>query len=144
MTEQHDYNRHLIEEFRASRQAAGGPMAGRPLLLLTTIGAKSGQRRTTPMMSIPDGDRWLVIASNAGAATHPDWYRNLVAHPQVTVEVGADTFDATAIVLEGEERARIWSSIVQRYPFFADHQAKITRQIPVIALARRGEPTTGA
>ncbi len=144
MTKQHDYNRHLIEEFRASRQAAGGPMAGRPLLLLTTIGAKSGQRRTTPMMSIPDGDRWLVIASNAGAATHPDWYRNLVAHPQVTVEVGADTFEATASVVEGEERARLWSSIVERYPFFADHQAKITREIPVIALTRRGEPTAGA
>ena len=143
MTEQHDYNRHLIEEFRASRQVVGGPMAGRPLLLLTTTGAKSGQRRTTPVMSIPDGDRWLVIASNAGAATHPDWSRNLVAHPQVTVEVGTDTFDATASVLEGEERARIWSSIVERYPFFADHQAKITRQSPVIALAPRGEPLAG-
>lgn len=143
MTEQQDYNRRLVEEFRASRQVVGGPMAGRPLLLLTTTGAKSGQRRTTPVMSIPDGDRWLVIASNAGAATHPDWYRNLVAHPQVTVEVGTDTFDATASVLEGEERARIWSSIVERYPFFADHQAKITRQIPVIALAPRGEPLAG-
>ena len=144
MTEQQDYNQSLIEEFRASRQAGGAPMAGRPLLLLTTTGAKSGQRRTTPMMSLHDGDRLLVIASNAGAPTHPDWYHNLVAHPQVTVEVGADTFDATAVVLEGAERARIWSDIVARYPFFADHQAKITRQIPVIALIRRDEPTAGA
>lgn len=144
MTEQQDYNRRLIEEFRASRQAGGNPMEGRPLLLLTTIGAKSGQRRTTPMMSIPDGDRLLVIASNAGAPTHPDWYRNLVAHPQVTVEVGTDTFDATAVVVEGEERARLWNSIVARYPFFADHQAKITREIPVIALMRRGKPSASA
>jgi deazaflavin-dependent oxidoreductase (nitroreductase family) len=144
MTEQQDYNRRLIEEFRASRQAGGTPMAGRPLLLLTTTGAKSGQRRTTPMMSIPDGERLLVVASNAGAPTHPDWYHNVVAHPQVTVEVGADTFDATAIVLEGEERAQIWSSIVARYPFFADHQAKISREIPVIALMQRSEPSASA
>jgi deazaflavin-dependent oxidoreductase (nitroreductase family) len=96
------------------------------------------------MMYIPDDDRLLVIASNAGAPTHPDWYRNVAAHPRVTVEVGTDTYDATAIVVEGEERVRIWSSIVERYPFFADHQAKITRQIPVIALMRRGASSVGA
>src|SRR6266516_188800 len=137
MTEQNNYNRQLIEEFRVSRSKAGGPFEGRPLLLLTTTGAKSGQPRTTPMMYIPDGDRLLVIASNVGAATHPDWYRNLVAHPQVTVEVGTESFDATAIVTEGEERQRLWARIVELYPFFAEHQAKTTRQIPVIALSRR-------
>ncbi len=73
MTDQNTYNRQLIEEFRADRGKNGGPMAGRPLLLLTTTGAKSGQLRTTPMMYIRDGDRLLVIASNAGAPTHPDW-----------------------------------------------------------------------
>ncbi|TME01188.1 MAG: nitroreductase family deazaflavin-dependent oxidoreductase, partial [Chloroflexi bacterium] len=92
MADQNDYNRQLIEDFRANRGKNGGPFAGRPLLLLTTTGAKSGQRRTTPMMFIPDGDRLLVIASNVGAPAHPDWYRNLVAHPDVTVEVGAETF----------------------------------------------------
>src|SRR5579872_7453888 len=137
MTDQRDYNRNLIEQFRAERGNVGGPMAGRHLLLLTTTGAKSGQRRTTPMMYIPDGDRLIVMASNAGAPAHPDWYRNLVAHPDVTVEVGAETYDATAIVTEGAERQRIWDMVVEQYPFFIEHQAKITRQIPVIALERR-------
>ena len=136
MTDQNDYNRQLIEEFRATRSKRGGPLDGRPLLLLTTIGAKSGQRRTTPMMYISDGDRLLVIASNIGAPKHPDWYHNLVTHPDVTVEVGLDTFDATAVVMAGAERQRLWARIVELYPFFAEHQAKTTRQIPVIALER--------
>ena len=137
MADQNDYNRQLIEDFRANRGKNGGPFAGRPLLLLTTTGAKSGQRRTTPMMFIPDGDRLLVIASNVGAPAHPDWYRNLVAHPDVTVEVGTETFDATAVVTQGAERDRLWTRIVELYPFFTGHQAKTTRQIPVIALSRR-------
>jgi deazaflavin-dependent oxidoreductase (nitroreductase family) len=138
MSDQNAYNRQLIEEFRATRSIPDGPMAGRSLLLLTTTGAKSGQSRTTPMMYVPDGDRLLVIASNAGAPAHPDWYRNLVAHPEVTVEVGNETFAAIAVVLEGAERQRLWSRIIELYPFFADHQAKIARQIPVIALERHG------
>ena len=137
MTDQNDYNRQLIEEFRANRNKAGGPFEGRALLLLTTTGAKSGKRHTTPMMYIPDGERLLVIASNAGALTHPDWYHNLVAHPDVTVEVGSETFEATAIVTQGAERDALWTRIVELYPFFAEHQAKISRQIPVIALSRR-------
>ena len=137
MADQNDYNRQLIEDFRANRGKSGGPFAGRPLLLLTTTGAKSGQRRTTPMMYIPDGDRLLVIASNVGAPAHPDWYRNLVAHPDVTVEVGTETFGATAVVTQGAERDRLWIRIVELYPFFTGHQAKTTRQIPVIALSRR-------
>ena len=92
MTDQQAYNRKLIEEFRASREIDATPMNGRPLLLLTTIGAKSGEQRTTPMMTFPDGDQFIVIASNMGAAAHPDWYRNLVAHSEVTVEVGKETF----------------------------------------------------
>ncbi len=138
MFDQNTYNRQLIEEFRANRGKSGGPMEGRPLLLLTTTGAKSGQLRTTPMMYIPDGDRLLVIASNAGAPVHPDWYRNLVAYPEVTVEVGNEIFEAIAIVTEGPERQRLWTRVVELYPFFADHQAKVTRQIPVIVLERRG------
>src|SRR6266568_8889767 len=137
MTDQNDYNRQLIEEFRANRNKAGRAFEGRPLLLLTARGARSGQRRTTPMMYIPDGDRLLVIASNAGAPAHPDWYRNLVAHPEVTVEVRTETFEATAVVMEGSERQRLWSRIVELYPFFTEHQAKTSRKIPVIALERR-------
>ena len=137
MSDQNTYNRQLIEEFRAHRGKTGGPMEGRPLLLLTTTGAKSGQLRTTPIMYIPDGDRLLVIASNAGAPIHPDWYRNLVAHPEVTVEVGNETFEAIAVVTEGSERQRLWTRVVELYPFFADHQAKIARLIPVIVLRRK-------
>lgn len=137
MTDQHAYNRQLIAEFRANRNTSDGPFAGRPLVLLTTTGAKSGEPRTTPLMYVPDGDRLLVIASNIGAPAHPDWYHNLVAHPDVTVEVGPETFDATAVVLRGAERDRVWTQIVEQYPFFVEHQAKTTRQIPVIALERR-------
>lgn len=105
MTDRNDYNRRLIEEFRANRNQAGGPFEGRPLL--TTTGARSGERRTTPMMYIPDGERLIVIASNIGAPTSPDWYHNLVAHSQVTVETGSETLDATAVVIDGEERHQL-------------------------------------
>lgn len=130
-----EYNRQVIEEFREKRSK--GQVEDRPRLLLTTIGARSGQPRTTPMMYIRDGGRLLVVASNAGAPAHPDWYRNLVAHPEVTVEVQAEIYDAMATVIEGAELQQVWARIVEQYPFFADHQAKITRQIPVIALERR-------
>ena len=136
MTDQRDYTRKLIEQFRATRGAADDPFAGRPLLLLTTTGARSGQRHTTPVMYIPDGERLLVIASNAGAPAHPDWYRNLLVHPDVAVEVGVQSFDARATVVEGAERQQLWARIVEQYPFFAEHQAKVTRQIPVIAIER--------
>jgi deazaflavin-dependent oxidoreductase (nitroreductase family) len=126
------HNRKVIEDFRAH----GGAPEGRPLLLLTTIGARSGIMRTTPMMFIPAADRLLVVASNAGAPRHPDWYHNLVAHPDVSVEVTGESFPATAVVLDGEERDRVFAEIVAKYPFFADHQAKVRRTIPVVALTR--------
>jgi deazaflavin-dependent oxidoreductase (nitroreductase family) len=126
------HNRKVIEEYRANKGAGG-----RPLLLLTTTGARTGEPRTTPMMYVPDGDRLLVIASNAGAPKHPDWYRNLVANPDVTVEVDAERFEATAEVPSGAERDRLFAGIVENYPFFADHQAKVTRTIPVVVLVRR-------
>ena len=134
---QNDYNQRLVEQFRADRSSNGDAFKGRPLLLLTTTGARSDQRRTTPMMYVRDGQRLLVIASNAGAPKHPAWYYNVVAHPHVTVEVGRETYDATAIVTEGAERQHLWEKIVEQYPFFTDHQSKVTRQIPVIALERR-------
>jgi deazaflavin-dependent oxidoreductase (nitroreductase family) len=137
MGDQKAYNRKLIEDFRGSRGVSDDPFAGRPLLLLTTTGTKSGQRHTTPLMYVPDGDRLLVIASNAGAPAHPDWYRNLVAHPQATVEVGDEAFEASAVMLAGAERQQVWDKIVASYPFFTEHQAKITREIPLIALERQ-------
>ena len=134
---QNDYNQRLIEQFRADRSSNGDAFKDRPLLLLTTVGARSGQRHTTPMMYVRDGERLLVIASNAGAPKHPDWYYNLIAHPRVTVEVGRETYEAASTVTEGAEREQLWDMIVAQYPFFADHQAKVTRQIPVVALERR-------
>jgi deazaflavin-dependent oxidoreductase (nitroreductase family) len=139
MTDQQDYNRKLIDEFRAARSDGNEPMPGRPLLLLTTTGARSGQRRTTPLMYMPDGDRLIVFASNIGAPSHPDWYRNLSTHPDVTVEVGRETFAAAAVTLSGNERARVWNQALAQYPFFAEHQAKTTREIPLVALVRRPE-----
>ena len=112
MKDMHDYNRCSIEEFRAN----GGKVSGHTLLL-TTTGAKSGERRTTPMGYTPDGDRLIVIASNFGAPTHPDWYHNLVTHPDITVEVGTETFAATAVVTKDSERDRLWTKTVELYPF---------------------------
>ena len=139
MAEQADYNRRLIAEFRSERGKIGGPLAGRPLLLLTTTGAKSGQPRTTPLMYIPIDDQLLLIASNMGAATHPDWYRNIVAQPHVTIELGAETFEARATVAAGAERDRLWAMLIALYPFFTEHQAKTTREIPLIVLDRLAE-----
>jgi deazaflavin-dependent oxidoreductase (nitroreductase family) len=88
------------------------------------------------MMGIPDGERMLVVASNAGAPRHPDWYHNLVAHPRVRVEVTGDAYDAIASVPRGAEHDRLFASIAERYPFFNDHQAGVTRTIPVVVLTR--------
>ena len=134
--DQKELNRKVVEEFRATRGVADGPYAKRPMLLLTTTGAKTAQPRTTPMMYVREDDRLLVIASNAGAPKHPDWYRNLVAHPDVTVEIGNETYAAQAVVSTGADRQQLWDKIVQRFAFFSDHQAKIERQIPVIELRR--------
>lgn len=131
-----DYNLQVIKEFRENGGKIGGQLEGTPVLLLTTTGAKSGQRRTAPMMYMPDGDRLIVYASMMGAPTNPAWYHNLVAHPRVTVEVGTETFDGTAIVTTDEERQRLWARALELYPFLDDHQAKTARQIPVIALER--------
>jgi deazaflavin-dependent oxidoreductase (nitroreductase family) len=129
----------LIEEFRA----AGRSLEGRPLLLLTTIGARSGQEHTVPIMYVPDGDRLLVIASNAGAPRHPDWYHNLVANPHVTVEANGETYPAMAAVTHGVERDRLFKNVAAQYPFFNDHQSKINRTIPVVAVQRAEEPKPG-
>lgn len=127
-------NRKVIEQFRAGGEIEG--MHRERLLLLTTTGARSGQSRTTPMMFHPDGDRVLVMASNAGAPKPPDWYANLSANPSVRVEVGDKSYPATATVLTGDERARLWAEITSANPFFLDHEKKAAREIPVVALAR--------
>lgn len=127
-------NRNVITQFRAGGEIEG--MHRDRLVLLTTTGARTGAQRTTPMMFHPDGDRILVIASNQGAPKDPDWYRNLLADPHVTVEVGQERYDATATPLEGGELDRVWTMLKTTYPFFAEHEARAGRTIPVVALSR--------
>lgn len=127
-------NRKVIEQFRAGGEVEG--MHRERLLLLTTTGARTGSERTTPMMFHRDGDRVLVMASNAGARKAPDWYANLAADPAVRVEIGDEAYPATATVLSGTERERLWADITAANPFFLDHEQKAERQIPVVALAR--------
>jgi deazaflavin-dependent oxidoreductase (nitroreductase family) len=131
-----DWNAKVIEEFRANEGRVGGAFEGAPLLLLTTVGRLSGERRVNPMMYLAEGERMYVFASKGGAPTNPDWYHNLVSDPHVTVEVGTERFDARASVLEGEHRDRVFAEQARRYPGFAEYQAKTTRVIPVIALDR--------
>jgi deazaflavin-dependent oxidoreductase (nitroreductase family) len=129
-----EVNRHVIDQFRAGGEIEG--MHRERLVLLTTVGARTGQLRTTPMMFHRDEERLLVVASNVGAPRHPDWYHNLVANPRVTVEVGDETYEAVATPLDGEERDRIWTMLKETYPFFADHERSTPRTIPVVALTR--------
>jgi deazaflavin-dependent oxidoreductase (nitroreductase family) len=130
-----DWNRKIIEEFRSQGGQVGGNFAGAPLLLLHTVGARSGQQRVTPIMYQDLGEgRVAVFASKAGAPTHPDWYHNLVADPEVTAEIGTDTRRFRARTASPDEREPIWSKQKQAYPGFADYEAKTDRQIPVVIL----------
>jgi deazaflavin-dependent oxidoreductase (nitroreductase family) len=136
MAELNDWNRSIIEEFRANGGKVGGPFEGGPMLLLTTAGAKTGQQRTNPMMYLQEGERLYVFASKAGAPTNPDWYHNLVANPRVTVEVGTESYEATATPVTGADRDRIYAEQSRRYPNFAEYQQKTKRTIPVVAIER--------
>ncbi len=136
MSPLNERNKAIIDEFRANGGKVGGPWTGRTLLLLHTIGAKSGEERVNPVATFPDGDRWVVIASKGGAPTSPDWYHNLVAHPEVTVEVGEEKFKACAVVTKEPERTRLYDKMVSINPGFADYRAKTSRKIPVIVLEK--------
>lgn len=125
-------NRRIVEEYRANAGQVGGMGGPSRMLLLTTRGARSGDLRTAPMMYVPDGDRLVVFASNAGARRNPAWFHNVVAHPEVTVEVGGDRFEALAAVANGEERERLW----RLFPF-PEHQERAARLIPVVTLVQR-------
>ena len=130
-----DFNQQVIDEFRANKGRLTGYFAAARLLLLTTVGARTGAPHTTPVGYLPDGgDRVLVIASAGGAERHPHWYRNLLAHPQVTVESGAFTYSARAVVLTGEERERAWARAVETAAGWAASQRQTARTIPVVAL----------
>ena len=134
MPEPSDWDRGIIEEFRANSGKVGGRFEGAPMVLLTTKGAKSGEPSTTPLVCLPDGGRVLVFASKGGAPKHPGWYHNLVANPTVTVEIGTDKYEGTATVVTGDERARLYAKQVERFPAFGDYEKKTERLIPVVAL----------
>nr|HET6901346.1 nitroreductase family deazaflavin-dependent oxidoreductase [Ktedonobacteraceae bacterium] len=133
MSTWNERNKAVIEEFRTH----GGKVNGEAsLILLTTTGAKTRQPRIAPLMLVTDGDRLLAVASKGGHPKHPDWYLNLLAHPEVTVEVGSEKFTTTARVLTGDERERAFKRAVEVFPPYGEYQKKTAREIPVIALER--------
>jgi deazaflavin-dependent oxidoreductase (nitroreductase family) len=136
MSDINDWNKTIIAEFRANDGRVGGDFEGAPMVLLHTKGAKSGEERVNPMMYLDLDGHIFVFASYAGADTNPDWYHNLVADSAVTVELGSETFDAEAVILEESERQRVYAIQAERNPGFAEYQAKTTRLIPVVELAR--------
>jgi deazaflavin-dependent oxidoreductase (nitroreductase family) len=136
MADRVDWNRRIIEEFRANAGVVGGPFEGNPLLLLHHTGAKSGTGRVNPVAYQALENGFAVFASKGGSPTNPDWYHNLVANPQAEVEVGTERFEVIARVAEGEERERIWTLQKERVPGFAEYERTTTREIPVVILEK--------
>ncbi len=143
-----DFTQQIIEEFRANDGRVGGPFEDAVLLLLTTVGAKSGKEHTVPLGYLRDGDRLLVVASAGGSPRHPAWYHNLLAHPMVRVETGTEAYGAVAVPAAGEQREKLFQRVVREAPGYADYQARTDRELPVVALERShteagpGEVTT--
>jgi deazaflavin-dependent oxidoreductase (nitroreductase family) len=131
-----DWNKQIIEEFRANEGKVGGHFENMTLLLLHTIGAKSGQARINPLATITEGDRQVIIASKGGADSHPDWYYNVVANPEVEVELGMEKYRARAVVTPEPERTDLFRKMASLYPVFAEYERKTERVIPVITLSR--------
>jgi deazaflavin-dependent oxidoreductase (nitroreductase family) len=137
MTRGPDWNRQIIEEFRANEGRVGGPFEGATMLLLTHTGARTGERRTNPLVYFEEADTLYIFGSKGGAPSHPDWYYNLRANPEATIEVGTEQFEVEATEVTGEERDRIFAANAALRPAFAQYQRNTTRTIPVIALRRR-------
>jgi deazaflavin-dependent oxidoreductase (nitroreductase family) len=136
VSDHQEWNRKIIQEFRDNEGKVGGDFDNAPLLVLHTTGRASGVNRENPMMYLAEGERIFVFASKGGAPTNPDWFLNLVATPAVTVELGTETFAATAHPLDGSERDRVYAIQAERYPGFAEYQSKTDRVIPVVELIR--------
>jgi len=136
MADFNDFNRRIIEEFRANGGKVGGNFEGSPMLILHSTGAKTGEERVHPLVHGMHGDDVVIFASKAGAPTHPAWYLNLVANPDATIEIGTETRRVRARVAEGVEREEIWSKQKAAMPGFAEYEAKTSRQIPVVILER--------
>ncbi len=129
-----DWNKGIADEFRANEGRVGGMFEGAPLLILHTTGAKSGIDRESPLMYLDDNERLFVFASAAGADSHPDWYHNVRANPSVTIEIGTEQVDKTAVALETDDRDRVYAEQVSRYPQFGEYAAGTDRIIPVVEL----------
>jgi deazaflavin-dependent oxidoreductase (nitroreductase family) len=136
MPDMKEFNEGVIKDFRANGGRVGGQMENIPLLLVTMKGAKSGRTITLPLAYSKDGNRFVVIASFAGAPHNPSWYHNLVAHPDVTIELGGEKFPAKASVAQGAERDRLYKQQADQLPIFNEYQQKTTRRIPVIVIER--------
>jgi deazaflavin-dependent oxidoreductase (nitroreductase family) len=136
MSEPNDWNAKVIAEFRANEGRVGGPFEGGNIVLLHAVGRKSGVERVNPLAYLPDGDRYVIIASKGGAPTNPDWYYNLLAHPRVTIEVGTETFEADAVEVTGEDHELLWKRVVAAMPGFGEYQKNTERIIPLFALTR--------
>lgn len=137
MADMGDFNAGIIDEFRANEGKVGGNFESAPLLLLTTVGAKSGKARVNPLMYLEEGGRRYIFVSKGGAPSNPDWYYNLVANPKASIEVGSEAVEVVATPIEEGERSRIYAEQARRYPGFAEYQAKADRVIPVVALDPR-------
>jgi deazaflavin-dependent oxidoreductase (nitroreductase family) len=132
-----DWNKAIIEEFRANEGKVGGHFASQTLLLLHTKGAKSGLERINPVVTYADGNRYVIIASKGGAPTDPDWYKNLLANPEVEVEIGTERFPAVATVVSEPERTQLYEKMEAINPGFTEYKTKTTRVLPVITLTRK-------
>jgi deazaflavin-dependent oxidoreductase (nitroreductase family) len=136
MSDMNDINKQVVEEFRTNGGKVGGMFEGFPLLLLTTTGAKSGKPRVAPLVYTTDGDSIVIIASKGGAPTHPDWYHNIAANQEVTVEVGTEKFPARAEIAAEPERTRLFNAQADIMPNFYEYQQNTDRTIPVITISR--------
>jgi deazaflavin-dependent oxidoreductase (nitroreductase family) len=132
-----DFNAKVIEEFRANGGKVGGPFSQVEMVLLTTTGRKTGEPRVSPLACRREGDDVVVFGSYGGSPRHPQWYLNVVADPEVTVEVGTERYRARARTAQGDERARIWTGLVADIPQFGEYEKTTEgREIPVVVLER--------
>ena len=141
-----DWNRSIIEEFRANGGKVGGYFEGAPMVLLHHIGARSGTERVNPLVYLPDGQDMVVAATKGGSPTNPDWYHNLKAHPRILVEVGTRTVPVEVIEVTGDERDELWHRLIALRPGMAEYETRTSRVFPMFRLTpvRDGEPAGSA
>ena len=137
MSDMNDFNRQVIQEFRERDGEVGGPFSGAPMILVTHTGAKTGRAYTTPLVYTRDGDNYVIVASKGGAPENPQWFGNLVANPDATIEVGTETIPVRARVTEGDERARLYRAHADLMPNFDEYAKATAREIPVVVLEPR-------